>query len=84
MTRLPANTSGISSPRAERRPSLRWEISGILAVKIAIVLLAGFTIFNAHHRLHVNAGIMAGKLFGGAVRREVPVKGVSATIKIPE
>ncbi|MDR3448931.1 MAG: phosphoglycerate mutase [Alphaproteobacteria bacterium] len=46
------------------RSSLRREITGILVIKIAIILLAGFTIFGAAHRLHVDNALMTRHLLG--------------------
>jgi hypothetical protein len=44
------------------RRSLRWEITGILVFKLTIILVAGFTIFGASHRVHVNADAMTNKI----------------------
>ena len=42
-----------------RKSSLFKEISGILLFKLAVILLAGFTIFGAAHHLHVDAEKMS-------------------------
>ena len=53
--------------RQQKRLTLRWEITGILVFKLAIILLAGFTIFDPHHRVHVDTDLMSGKLLSSAV-----------------
>ena len=52
------------SPQAERR-HLSKEISTVLIVKFSLILLAGFTIFGAHNRVHVDAAKIAAQLLGG-------------------
>ncbi len=41
------------------KSSLTKEITGILLFKLAILLLAGFTIFGAAYRVHVDASKMS-------------------------
>ncbi len=54
------NASAATPKRA--RSALKWEITSILVVKIAIILLAGFTIFGASHRVHVDTAKMTDKI----------------------
>lgn len=51
-----------SRHETQRANSLKREITGILIVKICIILLAGFTIFGAAHRLHVTPDLMSQKI----------------------
>jgi hypothetical protein len=57
---------------ATARKALRWEISGILIFKLAVILLAGFTIFGARHRVHVGMETMSNQLFGSAISSAAP------------
>ncbi len=41
------------------KSTLRKEITGILLFKLAVLLLAGFTIFGAAYRVHVDAAKMS-------------------------
>lgn len=44
------------------RRSLRKEIAAILVFKLALILLAGFTIFGAQNRIHVDKEKMTSQL----------------------
>ena len=57
----------LTSDHRRNRPwKLRWEIAAVVTFKIAILLLAGFTIFGAHQRIHVNSDLMNGHLLQNA------------------
>jgi hypothetical protein len=45
-----------------RASPLFREISGVLLFKFAVILLAGFTIFGAAHRVHVDSVKMSAQI----------------------
>ncbi len=54
------------------RGALKKEITGVLIIKLAIILLAGFTIFGARHRVHVGIETMTNQLFGSTISSSGP------------
>ena len=54
------------------RRSLRKEITGVLVFKLVLILLAGFTIFGAQHRLHVDKEGMTNHLLGSTLSPTIP------------
>lgn len=64
---LPPDVSAVASCN-KGRGRLRWEISWVVVVKLVIILAAGFTVFGAHNRVHVNTENMTDQLIG----RKVP------------
>ena len=63
--------SGDSS-QGEGRRTLGKEITGIVLIKLAVILLAGFTIFGARHRVHVGIETMTNQMFGSTVPSSAP------------
>ena len=49
-----------------RHASLRREITGILLFKIAVIILASYTVFNAAHRVRIDTPRMETQLFTSA------------------
>ncbi len=54
------------------RRALRKEITAILAFKIIIIIIAGFTIFGAKNRIHVDKEGMTNQLLKSNFSNSIP------------